>query len=229
MAEDWDLYAVVRSCKSTTTTSSAATTTTTTAAAAASSAAAAAIDRMTGGKTMSSEDTLSCLASLTFEEENDPFSFPDLVEPRNNAFQELQEFYKPFFSNNPTTTITGTSTTTTHQGIIPNSSISDFGGSSGQQHQRQQQQHFGPQFSPQAFNISGTSTGFCGHGLLKRQQLHEQQDQNNQLLLKPTDQGQSSPVATTPTLPLPPLPLPTMTIPQTPRSRKRYIIYQFFA
>uniref|UniRef100_A0A803PQ62 WRKY domain-containing protein n=1 Tax=Cannabis sativa TaxID=3483 RepID=A0A803PQ62_CANSA len=68
MAEDWDLYAVVRSCKSTTTTSSwavsdSASVTTTM------------MDSMQGsGQTTSSSsvDTLSCLASLTFEEEKDP-------------------------------------------------------------------------------------------------------------------------------------------------------------
>ncbi|PON58217.1 WRKY domain containing protein [Parasponia andersonii] len=215
MAEDWDLYAVVRSCKSVTTTTSSSATTT--------AAAAATTDSMNSGKTTSlSEDSLSCLASLTFEEENDPFfSFPNLGEPRTNAFQELQEFYKPFFSINPTptTTIMGTST----QGIIPNSSISRFGGSSGQQHHvlqydvPQQQHHHlrpppndvvGSQFSPKPY-VSGFG------GLHKRHQLHER-DQDSQLLL----QRETSPRAT-PTSPLPPLPLPTMPISQTPRSRKR--------
>ncbi|KAK7837415.1 probable WRKY transcription factor 27 isoform X1 [Quercus suber] len=95
---DWDLNAVVRSCKYSTTT----TTTNTTAA---------------------SENPLSCLASLTFKEESDPFSFPQFVEPRTDAFQELQELCKPFF---PTTTTTTTTFTTTSHGVKPNSSISDL-------------------------------------------------------------------------------------------------------
>ncbi|KAF3972618.1 hypothetical protein CMV_003880 [Castanea mollissima] len=128
---DWDLNAVVRSCRYSTTT----TTTNTTAA---------------------SENPLSCLASQTFKEESDPFSFPHFVEPRTNAFQELEELCKPFF---PTTAITATTITTTSHGIKPNSSISDLqhrlhGSSSfgfrgildqqrlqGPQQQQQQQQH----------------------------------------------------------------------------------------
>lgn len=89
---DWDLNAVVRSCKYSTTTTN---------------------------TTAASENPLSCLASQAFKEESDPFSFPHFVEPRTDAFQELEELCKPFF---PTTT---TITTTSH-GIKPNSSISDL-------------------------------------------------------------------------------------------------------
>ena len=140
---DWDLNAVVRSCKYSTTT----TTTTTT------------------NTTAASEYPLSCLASLTFKEESDPFSFPHFGEPRTNAFQELQELCKPFF---PTTTTTTTFTTASH-GIKPNSSISDLqhrlhGSSSfgfrgildqqrlqGPQQQQQQQQVYQQEFlKPQA-------------------------------------------------------------------------------
>ncbi|XP_062120310.1 probable WRKY transcription factor 27 [Humulus lupulus] len=229
MAEDWDLYAVVRSCKSTTTTSSSAAVS----ASSTASAAAATTDPMKGSQTTSSsEDTLSCLASLTFEEENDPFSFPNLVaEPRTNTFEELQQFYKPFFSNNSPTTITGT-TTTTAQGIIPNSPISDFGGSSGQhllhyqeQHHQQQQQHLGTPndaaVRPQFMHPQPYISGFGGLHGRRHYQLREL-DRNNQvpvLLLKPDHRAK----ATTPTttLPLPPFQLPTMPISHTPRSRKR--------
>ena len=94
---DWDLNAVVRSCKYSTTTTN---------------------------TTAASENPFSCLASLNFKEESDPFSFPHFVEPRTNAFQELQELCKPFF---PTTTTTATTTfTTTSHGVKPNSSISDL-------------------------------------------------------------------------------------------------------
>lgn len=131
MAEDWDLYAVVRSCKSATNTATAT--------------ASGIVDDTSDPfnsccatcameeEQEQEEDPLACLASLKFEEENDgPFCFPDLgFESRNNAFQELEQLYKPFFSN-PTTT--PTITTSTSLGIIPDSSIPEFGGcSSGQQ------------------------------------------------------------------------------------------------
>lgn len=100
MAEDWDLHAVVRSCKSAATKKGTTISTTTT---------------TTNTSTASEEDPLACLASLTFEEENDLFSFPHLVEPRNNAFQELQELCKSFFP-----------TTTGSHGVDPDSAISDL-------------------------------------------------------------------------------------------------------
>ncbi|GKV31234.1 hypothetical protein SLEP1_g39945 [Rubroshorea leprosula] len=83
MSEDWDLFAVVRSCSSAT-----ATATSTTAAAKAES---------------NKGEPLACLASLTVKEEADPFSFPNLAQPSNNGF--LQDSYRPFLSNpSPTTT-----------------------------------------------------------------------------------------------------------------------------
>ncbi|PON58220.1 WRKY domain containing protein [Parasponia andersonii] len=204
MAEGWDLYAVVRSCKSTTMTMPTTTT------AASTSVVSATTDPTKGGKTTSSEETLSCLASLTFEEENNPFSFPDTGEPRTNAFQELQEFYIPFFSNNPTTIISGTSTTR---------GISDVGGSSSQPRQQVQydvlRQQLGPQndvVGPQFFAQPYVS-GFGGLRQ-KRHQFYEP-NQNNQF-----PQPGTRPLATS-TLPLPPLPLTTMPISETPRPRKR--------
>ncbi|GLU24329.1 hypothetical protein SLE2022_402720 [Rubroshorea leprosula] len=92
MSEDWDLFAVVRSCSSATAT---ATSTSTTAAAKAES---------------NKGEPLACLASLTVKEEADPFSFPNLAQPSNNGL--LQDSYQPFLSNpSPTTTATSTSTT----------------------------------------------------------------------------------------------------------------------
>ncbi|KAE8077774.1 hypothetical protein FH972_016304 [Carpinus fangiana] len=182
MAEDWDLHAVVRSCKSATTKK----TITTTAAAAA-----------------AAEEPLACLASLTFEEENDPFSFPHLVEPpRATAFQELQEFCKSFF---PTTTATSS------HGINPNSSLSDI------QRRRHPvrltttsssiKSHFKPG--------SSSSTGFVGIQDQQRRQQQQQQSlpyQQRQVL---HDQQEfQRPHAS------PGMSLPTMQS-QAPRSRKR--------
>ncbi|KAI3419589.1 WRKY domain-containing protein, partial [Psidium guajava] len=73
MADDWDLTAVVRSC---------------------SSAAAAA------AAPPENQNPLPCLASFSFEEvDNEPFGFPHLVEPRNEALDELRELTRPFYPN----------------------------------------------------------------------------------------------------------------------------------
>lgn len=90
VAENWDLYAVVRSCSSAIDASSATTTSNIT----------------NENSTSVSENPLSFLASLKFEEEEDPFSFPNLVQERNNGFEELQDSFKSFLSN--TTAITNT-------------------------------------------------------------------------------------------------------------------------
>ncbi|KAF8044085.1 hypothetical protein BT93_A2151 [Corymbia citriodora subsp. variegata] len=84
MADDWDLSALVRSC------SSPAFASASTASASASAAAAVPPE---------SENPLACLASLTFEDEDDDqFGFPNLVEPGNGgALDELQELYRPFY------------------------------------------------------------------------------------------------------------------------------------
>ncbi|KAK6250651.1 WRKY domain - like 10 [Theobroma cacao] len=112
MAEDWDLYAVVRSC------SSAANTTAT-----------ASNDFTNENGSSCREDPLACLASLKFEEEDDLFSFPNLSQLRKSG--SLQDSYKPFLPYaDPTTT-------STNQGIDPSSSSSVPGGSSGQHHQHQ--------------------------------------------------------------------------------------------
>ncbi|KAF3432922.1 hypothetical protein FNV43_RR24024 [Rhamnella rubrinervis] len=181
------------------------------------------------------DDPLSCLASLKFEDENDDrFSFPNLVESRTNAFQELQQFYKPFFSN-PTTTTT-TTTSTSSRGIIPDSFISECGGrSSGQQqvqyHVQQQQHHHHrdlvpantttnrPRFSPESY-ISGFG-GFLEEQDVAKHSLQPKQEQKNQAHqpqeeARGNQQGFQRPAETssgTTSLPI--------VQSQTPRSRKR--------
>ncbi|KAG6742259.1 hypothetical protein POTOM_054362 [Populus tomentosa] len=77
--QDWDLYAIVRSCTS------------------------ASTHRNGSSNTSENlENPFECLASLTFDDDDDqefnPFSFPNLaVQPTNNdGLQELQDSYKPF-------------------------------------------------------------------------------------------------------------------------------------
>ncbi|KAE8704697.1 putative WRKY transcription factor 27 [Hibiscus syriacus] len=113
MAEDWDLYAVLRSCKT----------------AAADTSRYAAVER-SGSDNKNDrncgsfrEDPLACLASLTFEEEDDPFTF---------KIGSLHDSYKPFLTKvDPTT----------NQGMDPCSSSSVHGGSSGQLHHHHHHHH----------------------------------------------------------------------------------------
>ncbi|KAE8733899.1 putative WRKY transcription factor 27 [Hibiscus syriacus] len=100
MAEDWDLYAIVRSCTS---------------AAANSSRDAAVESNNNNNENCGSfrEDPLACLASLTFEEEDDPFTFKS---------GSLHDSYKPFLPNVDPTTIIAT-----NRGIDPCSSSSVHG------------------------------------------------------------------------------------------------------
>ncbi|KAA3475967.1 putative WRKY transcription factor 27 [Gossypium australe] len=112
-AGDWDLYAVVRSCTSATNTSTPA----------------VSGNYFSNGNNDSwREDPLACLASLTFEEEDDPFTFPNLKKSGS-----LQDSYEPLLSD-PTTTFIST-----NRGTDPSSSRSINGVSSGQHHQWQQQ------------------------------------------------------------------------------------------
>ena len=135
MAEDWDLYAVVRSC------TTAANTTTAT----------ASNDFTNENSSSWREDSLACLASLTFEED-DLFSFPNLSQRRKSG--SLQDSYKPFLPYADPTTIS------TNQGIDPSSSSSVPGGSSGQhhQHQRVQQQQEQPTTTTSGIGISSPLT-----------------------------------------------------------------------
>lgn len=123
--QDWDLYAIVRSCTS------------------------ASTHRNGSSNTSENlENPFECLASLTFDDDDDqefnPFSFPNLaVQPTNNdGLQELQDSYKPFLPSYTASGLQGNNDT------IPSSSpISDFGVIfSGQNppqlaHQQQQQNH----------------------------------------------------------------------------------------
>ncbi|KAF2315557.1 hypothetical protein GH714_040065 [Hevea brasiliensis] len=152
MAEDWDLYAIVRSC--------------TTSAANTAGAATSNID--TSSQNANFENHLYCLASLTFEDD-DPFSFPDLEQPRNKGWQELQDSYKPFLS-----------TTTVQGNIRSSSSIFEFGGFSGQDQsqlaQQQQQLHHPPPPPPQPTNMP-FSLRF-NHSQPQSQHAQQQQKQN---------------------------------------------------
>ncbi|CAL9008763.1 unnamed protein product [Prunus brigantina] len=213
MADDWDLYAVVRSCKSAT-----HTTTTNT------SAAAAPTNPITPPSAEEEDPFWDWLKS---EEETDPlFSFPNLLEPRANAFQELQQFYEPLLPNPTTTNNPSTNNNTFVPPIIPNSPIiSDFGGSasSGQHHLQQQQHHFLPTNTPASppFNPAIFPPGFGEfHGQQQPLLLPKPETQILPQQL-PTQQGFMRPRAMVPALP-PPLPRVPFTMPiNSPRPRKR--------
>lgn len=123
MAEDWDLNAVVRSCKS--------------------------AANKTASLFEDEDETLSFLASLTLLQDqnnnnnnNNMNQYEPTNDNNNNAFQELQQFFsKPTFPHNPTTASKNT--------IILNSLIPDhLGVSSGQQNKMQDHVN-GVVFSPQ--------------------------------------------------------------------------------
>ncbi|KAI4347601.1 hypothetical protein L6164_008402 [Bauhinia variegata] len=92
MDDNWDLHAIVRSCQFLTSAADGQTPPITPAVEA-------------GGGNPSSEDALSCLASLTFEEENGPFSYP-AVQP--NGFQELDQVAKTIFATNAAASVAPT-------------------------------------------------------------------------------------------------------------------------
>ena len=202
MAEDWDLYAIVRAGYKSATTSSTTTVPET--------------PPTTATATSSSEETLSCLANLTFNEENDPFSFPNLVQPRTNGFQELQQLFTSFI---PTSTITTSATVTSGFGRInPNSPFSDFSGSIGQQQQHQ----LLPPPPPPPPPVLSTST----HASVKPhfmpetsssgfERFHDQQRQLNQLQVVQQQEFQVSPSSSAMSL------QNTQAQTSTPRSRKR--------
>ncbi|XP_022774068.1 probable WRKY transcription factor 27 [Durio zibethinus] len=200
MAEDWDLYAVVRSC------TSAAANTTATASNNSPS------NNFTNGN--SNPFPLACLASLTFEEEDDPFSFPNLSQRRKSG--SLQDSYKPFLLYADPTTIS------TNQGIDPSSSSSVPGGSSGQhhQHQRLQQQQEQPTTTTCSIGISSPLTPTCtpnfafGQSGNQQQPHHVQEQPQTQQQLQQRVQPQEV------QRPATVLPLRNMQS-QAPRSRKR--------
>ncbi|XWS48489.1 hypothetical protein CRYUN_Cryun13aG0081800 [Craigia yunnanensis] len=164
MAEDWDLYAVVRSCMSAANTSTTASNNLPN------------NDFTNENRTSWSEDPLASLASLRFEEEDDPFSFPNLLQLRKSG--SLQNSYKPFLPDADPTTIS------TNQGIDPSSSSFVPEGSSGQHHQHQklQQQQEQPTTTSSSIGISSPLTptsgpifAFCQSG--NQQQPHQVQEQ----------------------------------------------------
>ncbi|KAJ4823714.1 hypothetical protein Tsubulata_032132 [Turnera subulata] len=158
MAEDWDLYAIVRSCCTSATTTSAATSNTNT------------------ETNHPATNPLDFLATLTFDDEdNHPFSFPDPEQSRNTTatagLQELQDSYRPFLPS---------ATTSTGQGnILPSFSVSDFRVLSSQnqpqlvQQQRQQQQQpfTNVPISPRLMNKSQQRTDQPQQN--QRPQLHQ--------------------------------------------------------
>ncbi|CAJ1952938.1 unnamed protein product [Sphenostylis stenocarpa] len=186
--EDWDLFAIVRSCKAATFTATTNTETppTTT--------------------TPRSPNTDSC---LDVSQEHGSFSFPNLVQPTTNEFQELHQLLINF---NPTTT-TISSTISSGIGINPNSTFSDVAGFIGQQQIPQGHHHHLVPAPTNHTSIGASSaTGF------DRFQHHHRHHQHQPLTPEQQQQKQNQPhlhaPQTSPTL------SPT-TQPQTHRSRKR--------
>ncbi|KAF9664234.1 hypothetical protein SADUNF_Sadunf17G0134900 [Salix dunnii] len=200
--QDWDLYAIVRSCTS------------------------AAANRNSSGNTSENfENPFESLASLTFDDDDDqefnPFSFPNLaVQPtNNNSLQELQDSYKPFLPGYTASGLQGD-----HNDNIPSSSsISDFGVIfSGQNppqlaHHQQQQNHdlllhhrHHHQQQPQPPPPPSTSVSISPRFRSRQQQpqhvLQQQQNQRRQLHQLGTSASSIFPLTSQS---------------QTPRSRKK--------
>ncbi|KAK4836892.1 hypothetical protein QYF36_001107 [Acer negundo] len=98
-ADNWDLTAVVRGCSSATDNEDNNIIDRNLPQKFRNTAAAAASSSTTGGDG-ASENPLSFLSSLKFEEEEDPFLFPNLVQDTdNNGFDELQDSFKQFLYN----------------------------------------------------------------------------------------------------------------------------------
>ncbi|KAI4351626.1 hypothetical protein L6164_005969 [Bauhinia variegata] len=192
MDDDWDLYAIVRSCKFLTSPTSTAT-----AAVEAPPVTAATAT----GNASSSGNALACLASLTFKEENDPFSFPNLVQPASSGFQELDQMVMPFAPTN-TNTATATAAIPSSFGISPRLSVSDFAGSINAQHQKGQL-HLPAPFRPTSYASIRPRSHFIPEASTPALEIfHHHQPQH---------QISASALA----------PLPNTPPPQPPRSRKR--------
>jgi hypothetical protein len=165
MAEDWDLFAIVRSCQSTTNTS-----TTTT------------------NSTIPS--SINSTSNLKVELEYDAFSFPNIVQPITNEVQGLNRLFTSFNpTTNPNTTIT-----TSGYGINPNSP--NIARCIGQQHH----------------NIAPTTSTSIWPNFVQEastssfNKFYNQQQHQLQVIQKQEFH------------------IPQSTQPQTPRSRKRYIL-----
>ncbi|KAK7315147.1 hypothetical protein VNO77_33680 [Canavalia gladiata] len=197
--EDWDLFAIVRSCKAATFTATANSET-----------------PLTTTNTRSSQDNstaMSCFDAFTFSQEiNGSFSFPNLVQPTTNGFLELHQLLMKFNpttntgtnTNTNTNTIFDTSTNTSGVGINPNSTFSDVIGFNGHH----------PLLVPAPTNYTsiGTPSTTSIHRFHHNQQQPQTSDQQEHQKRKnqpPLQVPQSSSM------------LSSNTQPQTPRSRKR--------
>ncbi|XP_047156659.1 probable WRKY transcription factor 27 [Vigna umbellata] len=190
--EDWDLFAIVRSCKAATFT---ATTTTPNP------------PTVTSTTTPRSPNTTSCFDS---SHENASFSFPNLLQPPTNESQELHQLLINF---NPTTTTTISSTITSAIGINPNSTFSDVAGFIGQQHiQQGHHHHLVPAPTNHTSIGAPSTTGFDRFQEQHHQQQHQSQTPEQQQRKQNLPQLQATQTS--------PILSPT-TQPQTPRSRKR--------
>uniref|UniRef100_A0A6N2ND42 WRKY domain-containing protein n=1 Tax=Salix viminalis TaxID=40686 RepID=A0A6N2ND42_SALVM len=183
--QDWDLYAVVRSCTS-----------------AAASAAAATTNKSSSSSGENFESPFDQrLASLTFDgggdEESSPFSFPNLAcQPRNNnCLQELRDSCKPFlpgFTTSAGRRLQGKNTNNN----IPSFSISDSGVIFSGQNQAQlaQQQQPSPStgvaISPW-FNNSHKQPPHVQEQQNQRRQLHQQGTSTSSLFPLRTTQSQA--------------------------------------
>jgi hypothetical protein len=177
--QDWDLYAVVRSCTS--------------------AAAAAAANRNSSSSNIS--ENFECLDSLTFDDDDDdgesnPFSFPNLAsQPRNNnCLQELQDSYKPFLPS--FTTSTGLQGKNSNNNI-PSFSISDFGVIFSGQNQpqlAQQQQQQQPLTTP---STSVAISPWFNNSQKQPQHVQQQQNQRRQLHQQGTSTSSLFPLRTT--------------------------------
>ena len=180
--QDWDLYAVVRSCTS-------------------AAAAAATTNKNSSSSSENFESPFDQrLASLTFDggvdEESSPFSFPNLAcQPRNNnCLQELRDSCKPFLPGFTTSAgrLQGKNTTNN----IPSFSISDFGVIFSGQNQAQlaQQQQPSPStgvaISPW-FNNSHKQPPHVQEQQNQRRQLHQQGTGTSSLFPLRTTQSQA--------------------------------------
>ncbi|KAE9592553.1 hypothetical protein Lal_00028643 [Lupinus albus] len=169
--EDWDLFAIVRSCKGATFTTPTTTTTQT---------------PLTTTNIITRSPTPKEATTFITNQENGPFSFPtNIVQPRTTGFQELQPLFMNF---NPTSTINTTSTSA--NSINPNFMFSDFSGSI------EQQQHHHTTYTPIGVPTSSFEIFHQQQQHLEEQPQHQQQQeqkQHNQLHVQvPTTQTPKS-------------------------------------
>ncbi|OIW06378.1 hypothetical protein TanjilG_15023 [Lupinus angustifolius] len=191
--EDWDLFAIVRSCKAATFTTPTTTTQT------------PLITTTNITRTPSQKEATTFIAN----QENGPlFSFPtNIVQPRTTGFQELHPLFMNF---NPTSTINTTSTS--GNSINPNFIFSDFSGSI-----EQQQHHHTTVLSPTT-TYTSIRVPTSGFEIFQQQQQHLEEPQQHQQQQEQKQHNQlhvQVPQTTSMVLPT------TQT--QTPKSRKRKI------